>query len=317
MSAAEESTSVPDAADAPAWRIGRRVWIPAPRERVWEALTRSEGLGAWLCDDAALDLREGGKLSLSGPTLNAPRGAPGLGIEGKLGGPIEATIVALAAPERFAFRWRVLGVETLVDFGLDTHLEQTILRVLETSGERVPWSDAPRNPNWWWVALPAIRSLVEKGAADLRLDYAAAARAERLSFELPVATFPWVIWSKLTKDSELGRWLAAPKEIDLARGIYSIDVPECGGARGVLELEDGARLVLDWHWPTGPSTRVEWRIEPTEDDDTIVRVTDHGPYDGLTPSERLRRALFWASALLHLQQLSQRGISSKELELAF
>jgi uncharacterized protein YndB with AHSA1/START domain len=113
-------------------RIEEQVKLPAPRSRVWRALTTADELGAWF----------GAKLT--GATI-----APGAHVTGPFTIPghehlnFDVTIEAVEAEHRFAWRWHPnatdAGVDwsteprTLVTFTLeDTPDGGTLLRVVES-----------------------------------------------------------------------------------------------------------------------------------------------------------------------------------------
>ena len=64
----EVTVEVPDS-------IERELILPAPRERVWTALTRPDQLSAWFGTQATIDLRPGGEVSIAWDGSTGPRGA--------------------------------------------------------------------------------------------------------------------------------------------------------------------------------------------------------------------------------------------------
>ena len=307
-----ESTPAADldpGGESPPWQIRRRELLPQAPERVWKALTEPAELTRWLCERSEVDLRQGGRLAFFGDTVynrpeveDAEEAAP----EGNF------EILECREPEVLEFRWWLGSTETRVRFELASHLMQTDLRVIQSSQQDPGWPQAAGDPNWWWIALPALRSYLEEGAPRLRLDYRALRQAASIRFRVGVATFPWTIWEKLTNREELARWWGEDPEIDLREGgsfrLQGEGAAAAGPSR-ILELEPGKRLAHDWRWEDGTVGRVDWRIEET-DDDTLLSLTDHGPWS--PTGDRDRVGLYWASSILHLTHLSEKGITPRE-----
>ncbi|MBV9604664.1 MAG: SRPBCC domain-containing protein [Solirubrobacterales bacterium] len=93
-------------------RIEREVWLPAPPEAVWDAVT-SDG---WLAERVSLDLRPGGEAQFESA-------------DGVRTGWIED----VSAPQRLSFWWSV-GDEpaSRVELRIDERGENTRLRIVET-----------------------------------------------------------------------------------------------------------------------------------------------------------------------------------------
>ena len=152
------------------------------------------------------------------------------------------------------------------------------------------------------------------------LDYERLASASKLRFTTPVSTFPWIIWDRLATPNQLDRWWGSGSTLDASVGAaFGLGFGDNEwGPRQVLGCEAPARLKHDWIWPGGARTEVEWTIEET-DDDTLLSVEVAIP-DSLGSND-VERALakehagvYWASALLCLQHLSEKGISPREHE---
>ncbi|MBI4605442.1 MAG: SRPBCC domain-containing protein [Planctomycetes bacterium] len=287
------------------WSLRRQELIATEPSRVWRALTDAAELVRWWCDRADVDLRPGGRYAFSGPHVYGGGAAHGAD---------EGFEVLDVEPEtHLELRWPLHGVETRVRYELSNHLEMTRLAVVQTAA-RAPGWDPGAGPSWWWLALPALRSHVEKGRPDLRVDYAREAGRGAISFQAGVTTFPWVIWAKLTSPRELARWWGTKAEVDLRPGgSFQLSLEDRRGPRSVLEVEEGRRLVHDWLWEGGARGTVEWGIEET-DDDVLVTVTDRGPWDPGAPREGL--VIYWASVILNLKHMSERGITPRDYQHA-
>ncbi len=298
-----------DAPRAP-WALWRKEVIPLSPTRVWKALTREEELTSWWCERAHVDLRVGGQYRFEGANVYgcatsneaAEADSPSASHE----------ITELIPDERLRFRWPLLGVETVVTYELTNLLELTELRVTQTADE-VPggWPHSADRPNWWWIALPALRTYLENGKVALRMDYTSTEHERTARFVTDVTTFPWVIWSKLTRAEELAKWWGRRVEIELVPdGTFTLGLEDEGPAK-LLALEDGRRLVHDWLWSDQSRSKVEWMIEET-DSATRITLTDHGPWD---PTAHLdERRIYWASTLLHLKQMSERGETPRDYQ---
>ncbi len=100
--------------------IRKEIVLPAPREDVWEALTKPERLAEWFANDVDLDLRPGG----------------GASFRWSNGEERHATVTEVEPRRRLAFEWEDEGE---VEFTLDDDLDGTRLTVVESSPA---WSTA-------------------------------------------------------------------------------------------------------------------------------------------------------------------------------
>jgi uncharacterized protein YndB with AHSA1/START domain len=284
-------THFPSKSPKSPWWIRRREVIAAPPERVWQALTDPRELASWWADDVEVDLRPGGLLAFAGPSVYG--GAETL--RGRLARDFE--VLAVDSPERLELRWKLHGVDTQVAFELARELEMTAITVVQTASSPPGWDPGHEGPSWWSIAMAALRSRVEKGRPDLRLDYPALRRAPGLEITVGFSTFPWVIWHKLTAPSELARWW--PNMAAVVSGA-------------VLESEPERRFVHSWTWPGETTTTVSWTLAETEMDDVLVTVSDMRP--PAPGAARDPAIVYWASTLLDLKHMSERGIASREYQ---
>lgn len=284
------------------WWIRRREIIAASPHQVWQALTRPESLIQWWCDGASVELQRGGAFACWGPHVYGNPAPPAEELTGPRG-----EIIDLEPESFLEHRWPLFGVETTVRWELENQLEMTRVTVTQT-GPRAPGWDPGTGPNWWWVALPALRALLEKGATELRVTFDPPHTAGPVAFSAEFTTFPWVIWSKLTQPEELGKWWLPCTTLELRPGgRFHLEAGDQGPA-AVVVAEECARFVHDWRWPGGEASRIEWSLEET-DSAVRVRVEDHGPWPGDLP--RAAVSVRWAAALLHLKQMSERGVSPR------
>lgn len=303
------------------WLVTRREIVPAPPERVWQALTDPVELGRWWCDSAEIQLSRGGRFAFSGPhvpsvPLRPPRTTAPADSASAPVGERDFEILDFAPAERLEFCWPLGGARTRVKFDLGNHLELTSLRVTQTADLPLDWEPDAGRPDWWWVALPGLRTYVENGTAALRLDYERVKQSGELELAVDVFTFPWIIWRKLVDPAELARWWSEGARVELEPGgtfclPQSRLAPGDEGPERICALEENRRLVLDWRRTDGSGGQLALTIEDT---DLATRVTlrDAGPLDpGLSCAEvAIRRA----TLLLYLKQISERGVTPLEYQ---
>ena len=109
-------------------RIERTVTLTrAPRE-VWEALTTADGLSAWFGERATIDLRPGGRA-----TMTFAGGVT-----------VDMRVERVEEPTVFAYTWRLPDLpeddprRTYVEFTLEPDGDGTVLRVVETGFAQLP-----------------------------------------------------------------------------------------------------------------------------------------------------------------------------------
>jgi len=286
------------------WWIRRSERLLLPPDRVWRALTDAGELAAWWCDEARIELRPGGTYAFGGRHVLGSSGGPAVEDD-------RFTVLEVEPPERLVFRWPLLGVDTTVTYELENHLEMTELTVTQEADRAVGWPCGSELPTWWAPALSALRTHLEKGRPDLRLDHQKIELPGPIRFEVGITTFPWLIWDKLTESSELRRWWAREAESEPREGgVLRLGSRRFGPSRYLL-VEPETRLIHDWIWDAAAPAAIEWRLEENEHE-VRVSVTDPGPWPLELP--RFAVAIQWASTLLALEEMSERGTSALERE---
>jgi uncharacterized protein YndB with AHSA1/START domain len=102
-------------------RVERLVELQAPREEVWAALTRPDRLSSWFGGEAEVELRPGGRLTVT--------------TDGRIR---RGLVEAVDPPVRFAFRWLpepgdAAAPRTRVELTLEDAGSGTRLTVVERS----------------------------------------------------------------------------------------------------------------------------------------------------------------------------------------
>ena len=132
--------------------VRRTIEIRAPRERVWDALTRSDELLHWFPNEhAAVDLRPGGLASFIWDE-----------------GADEAVVDVVEPPGRFVFRWRPAGLDrpyTTVSFELEEIEGGTKLTLVESGFASLPDQIAQQshdgNDEGWRKELEELKTYLE------------------------------------------------------------------------------------------------------------------------------------------------------------
>jgi uncharacterized protein YndB with AHSA1/START domain len=140
-------------------RIEREIVIDAPREVVWAVVTAPEHIGSWFSDSAEIDLRPGGKGTLTWDEH----------------GSFPLRVEKVDPPHALAFRWaRPAGAEpragnsTLVELLLSEVGGGTRLRVVESgfaeleSDEEETARHVQENTQGWEHELGELREYVSK-----------------------------------------------------------------------------------------------------------------------------------------------------------
>jgi uncharacterized protein YndB with AHSA1/START domain len=103
-------------------RIERTLHIDRSVERVWQAITSAEGLGSWFGDQAEIDLRVGGAVTVKWDSGDVAR----------------LRIERLEPQTVFGYTWSIMGLpendprRTYVEFTLTPDGDGTSLSVVET-----------------------------------------------------------------------------------------------------------------------------------------------------------------------------------------
>lgn len=138
-------------------RIEHEVLIDAPLEVVWAVITEPDHVSGWFSDVAEIDLRAGGKLTLTWEGDHAEQGR----------------VEKVDPPHFLSFRWirgsatEVRGGNsTLVEFSLSAEGEGTRLRVVETGFSNLDLpdqaKDAEEHREGWERELDELREYLRR-----------------------------------------------------------------------------------------------------------------------------------------------------------
>jgi uncharacterized protein YndB with AHSA1/START domain len=133
--------------------IEREIVIEAPPAVVWAIVTQARHLAGWFSDEAEIDLRPGGRMTL---TWHGH-------------GTYQGRVETLDPPRVFAFRWQTREGEfsetnsTLVVMTLEPEDAGTRLRIVESGFATLPLADEARsryadeNAKGWVAELGELR----------------------------------------------------------------------------------------------------------------------------------------------------------------
>jgi uncharacterized protein YndB with AHSA1/START domain len=149
-------------------RIEREILIEAPSEVVWRVVTEPDQIVQRFCDEARLELDEGG----SGVFTWTNR-ATTTTVTANL------RVIQLDRPQRFAFRWAYPDGEeptetnsTLVEFTLVDEGGHARLRLRESGLHELDWTDDAKqrlvddHQHGWDIHLPNLREFAERQATS-------------------------------------------------------------------------------------------------------------------------------------------------------
>jgi len=129
--------------------------VRAPRERVYDALTRAEELDAWFTTGAEVDPRPGGEVVWRRADWGPDR------VTGEDRGPV----LGATRPERYVLGWQERIGGTTVEIDLEENAEGTVVRFRERG-----YPDSPEGraalvecATGWGEALTLLRFYVEHG----------------------------------------------------------------------------------------------------------------------------------------------------------
>jgi len=137
--------------------VKQKMFIRAPREKVYDALATAEGLDGWFTRGAQVDARPGGAMLFRwvdwGAEKDINETAPGRVIEAK-------------RPERFVYEWGAPGEESTVEILLEEREGGTLVLLREYGFRKI--DQVIGNAGGWGEALTLAKFWVEHGLATNR-----------------------------------------------------------------------------------------------------------------------------------------------------
>jgi uncharacterized protein YndB with AHSA1/START domain len=129
--------------------------VRAPRERVYDALTRAQDLDAWFTSGAEVDPRPGGTMCWRWRDWGPDR------VTAEDWGPV----LEARRPERYAFQWQADLGGTTVEVDFEQHPDGTLVRLRETGYPDTPegWAQFASCSTGWGEALTLLKFYVEHG----------------------------------------------------------------------------------------------------------------------------------------------------------
>jgi uncharacterized protein YndB with AHSA1/START domain len=258
--------------------------VPAPRARVWRALTDAGELRQWLAE-ARVDL-PGGVYELWGPwTPQAP----------------DAPLTKLHAYEEgtsLSFSWPMYGVETFVTLTLaDT----------DKGTEVVSRHQGIVHSDLWVNVLENLRTFC-LGGSPRPYDFTSAQPGD-LRISIDIAAEPARVFQALLDPATLDKFWASGASYDAAAGTldYGWGTPPLQ----ILDLQPGQRLSVAW-WEDEkhPETVVTWELEGSGGG-TRITLTHTGFADGV---EHDGLDIGWYGFLLSLRAILELGDQWSKVE---
>ncbi len=137
--------------------VDQKVFIKAPREKVYDAFATAEGLDRWFTRGSRVDARPGGALLFRwvdwGAEKDITADVPGKVLEAK-------------RPERFVYEWGEPGSESTVEIVLEAREGGTLVRLREYGFRRL--EGLIDNAGGWGEALTLVKFWIEHGIATNR-----------------------------------------------------------------------------------------------------------------------------------------------------
>lgn len=257
--------------------------LPAPRERVFRALTDETELSCWFAQHVEVEPRAGGAFRFWGRyTYCTPARASA-----------QQKVVRIEPPAMLVFSWPVEGYESEVTLELsDAPTEETGTPGTVLKGRHhFPVAPAVPRPldlvdDLWRMAVSNLRAHLT-GAAICRADFSDPLPHVRQSvlIDLPRDR----VYDALLDPADLNEWIATNAVVEPHVGgrygygwRYTVRGREVeGGPTKILELVEDTKLVTDWpDWRGNadrPPQRVTWLLESIGPRTRVILI--HEPFE--------------------------------------
>lgn len=253
-------------------RFDQTMFVAAPIDRVWRALTDPGDLRQWFAENVEVDLRVGGEYAFFGREI--PWGVR----------PETATGVLFACDEgkRIGWTWRFKDMDTTFTIELAPKDSGTEVRLRH----EMPGNESVYG---YWIVrdyadvyLHNFKHYCEQGTPACRPDFRNDRDVAVASAEIDAT--PAAVFEALTVPDVMSKWLSPKSKVDLrVGGEYSFGwtqekdgVQEPAGPRKILELEPNQKLTYDWYYGDEPPTQATWTIEAASGGKTRLTVTHSG-----------------------------------------
>ncbi len=257
--------------------------FPAPRERVFRALTDEAELSSWFAEHVDMEPRAGGAYRFWGRhTHGVPTRTQAL-----------QKVVRIQAPEVLAFSWQLEGCES-----------EVTIELLEDSGaaggtgtmlkgrHHFPAAPSVARPldlidDLWRIALANLRAHLSGGAGVCLPDFSDP--VPRLRQTILIDAPRDKVFDALLDPAFLDAWLGARAIVEPHVGgrysygwTYEVHGRQvAGGPTKLLELVEDTKLVTDWpDWrgdPERPAQRVTWLLESVAEHTRVILI--HEPFE--------------------------------------
>jgi uncharacterized protein YndB with AHSA1/START domain len=257
--------------------------LPAPRERVFRALTDEAELTCWFAQHVEVEPRVGGEYRFWGiHTQGAPTRAQAA-----------QKITQLEAPRLLAFSWPLEGCDSEVTLELEDDASApegggTVLK----GRQHFPAAPSVPRPldlvdDLWRMALANLGAYIAGGEGVCRPDFSDPVPRIRQTVLIDAARER--VFLALLDPAFLEKWLGGKSIVEpRVEGRYGYGwqyevrgKTVQGGPTRILELVEDTKLVTDWpNWrgdPDLPSQRITWLLEPVGHQTRVILI--HEPFE--------------------------------------
>lgn len=248
----------------------RRRTLEARAERVFRALVEPRHLTQWFCDEADVQLREGGRYAFGGRRA--------------YGGPAwtDGRVIRIQPDRHLEFSWPLAGAVTTVAYDLTADHERCVLTVRHEGVRALPivaeWPEEHMKVIWDILLRQLEAYLAGRPVPSMSFPYVP---PPVVRHEMVIAAPPDRVWEMLTVPAELNRWMAKDASVDLrVGGRYSYGWPEeetSYGPREILALQPPRVVAVSWRNEDGTHGTVTWTVEPHGSGTRLVLVHEALP----------------------------------------